>query len=63
MERQPRNMYQVKNGNVIIDYFVVSTFEFGSILNGQTLELLTFDGKEINNFYLGQSYEIDYYPI
>jgi hypothetical protein len=45
MERKTRQLYQVKNGNVILGYIVILGFEFGSQLISQILELLILDGK------------------
>jgi hypothetical protein len=45
---------------ISLGYFVILEFEFRDTLIGQTVELLTSDDKSINNFYLHQSYEINY---
>jgi hypothetical protein len=42
---------------------IILEFEFASLLTGQTVELLTLDGKEIHNFYLDESYEINIYHL
>jgi hypothetical protein len=63
MKKKLRNVYQGKNKNVILGYFVVSRIKFRSTLIGQIFELLTPDGKESNNCYLEESYGIDHYHL